>query len=132
MTIEELRITQDYKRLTEQEAAFIEAYIINGGNILDAAKAAFNCANDQSARVYGRRVMNRPQINNVLRVFLGEEVEGGRTIDDLRDILWTNVRDPKCPPAVKSSFTKQIAEIEGWTKAKPQEQHDTSALEGLI
>jgi hypothetical protein len=74
MSLAALEQTPEFRRLSRARAAWVRAYV---QNFLDtgllnhtlATKAAYACANDESARTFGHRIKNSPSVKAVLDVF---------------------------------------------------------------
>ena len=77
-------------RLTIKQKKFVDAYVNNGGNGVEAIRAAgYNCSTDNSARVQASENLKKPNIILAIeqsgyidsRIINTEAIEGARELD---------------------------------------------------
>jgi hypothetical protein len=75
ITLDELKRTEEFRRLRPKMANWVIVYI--QGHITTgffdhraATKAAYVCANDESARVFGHRLKQNPKVRAVVALYL--------------------------------------------------------------
>lgn len=129
ITLEQLKDSAEFKLLTPSEQSFVKRFISNGGDPTDATAHAFDTKTEASSRAFGRSVLGRAAVRQVLGLYHGQE---DPTKQDLLDQLWAIVESQKSSAVAKVQAAKMYAELKGWKKEdKPASDLD-KALEGLI
>jgi hypothetical protein len=129
MNIDELKNTSQFKLLTAQESVWVDEYLTNGGDVDKATEKAFNTTSLQSTKAYGRRVLQRPQVGDVINLFNGETTPE-MAQKELETQLWNVVRTSKSD-ASKVAAARLLAEMKGWSKKGGTPADEPSSLEGL-
>jgi len=105
---------------TPQEQQFLLKFRSNGGDVEAAALAAFEVKPENALR-YGRSVLKRPQIEEILSSFDAKEDFG---VEELKRVAWQIARDPKTAAAPRIAALNLIAEIEDWKKGRNKAKSD--------
>jgi phage terminase small subunit len=113
-TIDEVIQQPIYKILTTNEQTFVRVYVETGGDLEKATAAAFN-VKPESARQYGRRVLARPQVSELLAFATDQDIEFGP--EELKQLLIKVIKESRSD-ASRVSAARLIAEMEGWVKTK--------------
>lgn len=117
MTLDELKKESFYQQLTDGQKTYVVERC-QGKNRIEAAKTAWTCKDDASARAMANKREKNANVTWLINKFLG--VGASRCspdIDELRDWLWEKSKgcdDPK----VAYDYVKLFVEVSGY-KTKP-------------
>jgi hypothetical protein len=129
LSVDELKQEPEWKSLTPAEQKWFEKYVATGGDVMAATKEAFATTSDQSARVLGRRVMQRPLVSTLLNVANEEEA---RDLETLVKRLWEIVDSVSATAANKVAAANLISDLRGYKKIVPvKEQSFPDILKDL-
>ncbi len=73
LTLDELRETAEFQRMTGKQKKFVETYITNGYKLVPAIREAYVCKNDVTANVMSYSVMNSLNVTFCLALHFGEK-----------------------------------------------------------
>ena len=107
MTIGDLKLEPEYKACTVREQLFLDTYLGNGRNPIEAAAVAYDCKDEKSAVSIGRRNLARPPIVAVISKFDGAKPV---TISE----IWLAIRESMMETgSVRFQATKLAAQMLG-------------------
>ncbi len=127
MTIDELKAEPEYKACTVREQLFLDTYLGNGRNPIEAASVAYDCKDEKSAVSIGRRNLARPPIVAVISKFDGAKPV---TISE----IWLAIRDcMQETGTVRFQATKLAAQMLGMIDKRDGgvDRADITALQEL-
>jgi Terminase small subunit len=129
INIEELRKDHLYARLTDKQKGFLEAYIRLNGDHVAAAKEAYECKDEHSARAYGYQMVRHSEISALIDRFYGS-TEPSK--DEFLRRLWKMIVENTDKRGLKDLMTL-YARLKGWDKqGREPEQPSDSALQELL
>jgi hypothetical protein len=114
---EELSRTPEFATLTKKQQLFMCTYISNGYNEISAIRTAYNCKNDNSAKVMSYPLLRNFNICLVLSIHFGSDQREAFLARLQRDIAKGNISD-----SLLRAYTL-YAEVRGWHgygNAKPR------------
>lgn len=118
MTIDELKKDSFFQQLTDGQKTFVTERC-SGKEAVEAAKVAWKCTTDESAKAQARRALKNPGIKLLLGKFFN--IGPNRCIplrEDLISVLWERVQRGQCEDADLHKMVMCIAELGGF-RTKP-------------
>ena len=107
MTIDELKAEPEYKACTKREQVFLDSYLTNDRNPIEAASVAYDCKDEKSSVSIGRRNLSRPSIVAVISKF-----DGARPVTIAE--IWLAIRESMQETgSVRFQATKLAAQMLG-------------------
>ena len=73
LSIDDMKDTPEYKRLTVKQRLFVQTYICNGYEPVNATRTAHSCKNDKVAKVMSYAIMASPHVAAVLAMHFGDD-----------------------------------------------------------
>jgi hypothetical protein len=112
----------DYKQATPQEQKWFDVFH-DTGDIQAASYSAFRVTSDESARSYGRRVMQRGHIEALIRDFTVPPVPLPSQ-EQLRRLYFDIYRVPTATPREKLMALSAYERVSGFGKKQPDPEPD--------
>jgi len=72
MTRAEFEATREFSRCTAKQKVWLQTFIANGGEAVQATVAAFNCTDVRHAQIYSYAVLRSLKIRAALNLYLGK------------------------------------------------------------
>lgn len=113
--LEELRKESSYLQLTDKQKIFVEAYVVKGGDQVEAALKAYDCKSRASARAIAYTQMGDIRIIMLLNKYVGGS---SVTREQLLALLWREVNRKGLDPRWKVPMFNQIERLSGFSSDK--------------
>jgi hypothetical protein len=130
VTAEELRSHPLYEKLNERQQTFLNELLKNGRDKLAAAKVAWVCNGEASARTQANRALANEFVAQLCELYWGRDPERERfTRESALEFAAGQARKAK-DPKLSLDYLRLIAAMEGWiTKQQekiPEQPRDDS------
>lgn len=134
MELDELRRTQEWGALTTGEQKYVASFLENR-NTTQAAKDGFIVKDEASAVAYGRQVIARKKVKDVIELFDRGEVTSKPmrepTQEEFTLEVWREVQRPGLEPGEKLRGLTLYAKLRGWDRVKKVEVEEDETFNDI-
>lgn len=121
MTPDEIKSHPLFEKLNERQKVFVGALLKNGRDKIAAAKDAWTCSTEASARSMANRAMSDESVAHLCEMYWGKDPERERfTRESALEFAASKARSAK-DPKLSLDYLRLIAAMEGWI-TKQQEK----------
>jgi len=120
LTLEQLKQEPAFNQLTDKAKSFVEAFIKLDGNYVEACKLSYNTKDDRSARAFGRELLSKPTVSQLLDKYYGTEPVSK---EQFEGYVWRLLKNAKGREAKELAIL--FARLKGWDKATTEKRSET-------